>query len=309
MGLGIDNMDDMHPGAGRVKHGRCALSPFLPVRATLSTSEGDRDVSARLCCGLAVNCGAVLPPCTEFCVAVLIPGSPRNTNTMHVHERAAAAAASAANPMRIVARVWAVGCSKSLRSLVTNKPKEANARSKPDSKEAALKELESVASALKRATTAVRRKAGAGEKDLEEALKAEGISKAQVPLRLRLPSLKAVKPVWQRATNADNTLCAGISSCLQFVGTVRVRETATRRRLNVSSHGWQVLSGVAARPHRSASIATHSAAARRQREALRERRASRSTAASDKDRGTARAVVHRRTQDEKRPRQTSHTHH
>ena len=74
-------------------------------------------------------------------------------------------------------------------------------------------------------------------------------------------------------------------------------------------YGWQVLSGVAARPHRSASIATHSAAARRQREALRERRASRSASTSEKDRGTARAVVHRRTQDEKRPRQTSHMPH
>lgn len=96
--------------------------------------------------------------------------------------------------MRSVARVWVMGFRKSLRSLVTRKPKEANARSKPDSKEAALKELESVASALKRATTAVRRKAGAGEKDLDHALKAEGISKAQVPPRLRLSSLKAVKP-------------------------------------------------------------------------------------------------------------------
>jgi len=83
-------------------------------------------------------------------------------------------------PPPSLTRVWVVGRSKSLRSLVTRKPKEAHARHKPDSKEAALKELEGVASALKRATTAVRRKSGAGEKDLEHALKAEGISAAQV---------------------------------------------------------------------------------------------------------------------------------
>lgn len=127
---------------------------------------------------------------------------------------------------------------KSLRALVTRSHK-AKAKPSGDSKELALKELESVASALKRATTAVRRKTTAGDKDVEHALKAEGITP-------------------------------------------------------------QVLSGVAEHEHKSpraphrSSIAQHSAAARRQREQLRERREAR--------RGTARAVVHRRTQEDKRVR-------
>jgi hypothetical protein len=75
--------------------------------------------------------------------------------------------------------------SKSLRALVTRSHK-AKAKPSGDSKELALKELESVASALKRATTAVRRKTTAGDKDVEHALKAEGITPQVCPPPMRI---------------------------------------------------------------------------------------------------------------------------